>query len=450
MASIEQSAEMMRALLAGRSFDSVELWMRSSRALNVETNGDRIQLFNPEEKCVVSLGVIRGRKRFQSYVFSESRPSLVDLIDRCDAALDVLEPEQEDTFPVIDERCYEMAGDLADSTLAEVGSEEKINRLINLEQKARDFDVRIKHVQGATYRDETSTEAYWTTGSKKTLYKSTSSVAVSLTVAAEDRGEMRTGYGLDHVANYYDLNWSRVAQESAESSVRLLGARKISTQKTPVLFVNTVALDVLDLVSHSLRADLVLEGRSFFTLRDIGANLFSQKLRIWDDPQASKRCGSTNWDAEGYPSIRQDFCGDGRLLSLATHRSSARDAGLARNGHAKRGSESARVSVGFHNLVWDAGDQDFVDLCRQMNRGIIVYQMNSIHTVSLGTGDFSLDVEGVVVEGGEAVYPFSGVCLAGNIKDLLKRIVLVGRDLRIRGAMAAPSFLCDELQVAGS
>ncbi len=83
-----------------------------------------------------------------------------------------------------------------------------------------------------------------------------------------------------------------------------------------------------------------------------------------------------------------------------------------------------------------------------MQQGFIVGELLG-QGVNMVTGDYSRGAAGFWVERGEIVYPVSEVTIAGNLAQMFKRIVAIGSDVDLRGAMRAGSVLLDALTVAG-
>jgi PmbA protein len=66
------------------------------------------------------------------------------------------------------------------------------------------------------------------------------------------------------------------------------------------------------------------------------------------------------------------------------------------------------------------------------------------------SGDFSLGCSGDWIERGEKVHPVKSVAIAGNLFELFRRVIGVGKDLRFFGSVGAPSLLIDKLVISGN
>jgi PmbA protein len=339
-------------------------------------------------------------------------------------------------------------GQLVDPTFEMIPSEEKANRIVNLESNVLEADPRIKRTRGTQYQELHSREWLWTLGSKRVLGSAQSSASLATSAVAESEGSSQMGHESLAETHYYDLDWGLVARNAAQNALRLLGAKPVPSTRCHVLFSNRVTHDLLRLLAQALSGDNVAQGLSFLK-EDLGKTCFSPQVTLIDDPHYRKRLGTCFWDAEGTETSRLDLVQQGRVLAFAHNLRSARQLKTRSTGSAVRGSERFAPVVGFHNLSMEPGKKDFVDLLREMGRGFVVYELIGVHTANPVTGDFSFGAAGTWVENGEETKAVGGVALAGNVKELFSRIVSVGRDHRWTGSVAAPSVLCDNVSLAG-
>jgi len=70
--------------------------------------------------------------------------------------------------------------------------------------------------------------------------------------------------------------------------------------------------------------------------------------------------------------------------------------------------------------------------------------------VNAVTGDYSRGAVGFWVENGEIVHPVHEVTIAGNLKSLYQRIVVVGKDQDLRSGIRCGSILVSEMKIAGA
>jgi PmbA protein len=83
-----------------------------------------------------------------------------------------------------------------------------------------------------------------------------------------------------------------------------------------------------------------------------------------------------------------------------------------------------------------------------MDRGLFVTELMG-QGVNGVTGDYSRGAAGFWVENGKLAYPVHEVTIAGNLKDIYRRIADIGSDMDVRGGIRVGSILVEEMTIAG-
>jgi PmbA protein len=65
------------------------------------------------------------------------------------------------------------------------------------------------------------------------------------------------------------------------------------------------------------------------------------------------------------------------------------------------------------------------------------------------TGDYSRGAAGFWVENGRMQYPVHEITIAGNLREMFKRIVAVGADAYTMGSKTIGSVLLERMKIAG-
>jgi PmbA protein len=66
------------------------------------------------------------------------------------------------------------------------------------------------------------------------------------------------------------------------------------------------------------------------------------------------------------------------------------------------------------------------------------------------TGDYSRGAGGLWIEDGELTYPVQEVTIAGNLKDMINGIEMIGNDLHWRSSTVSPTIKIGEMTIAGA
>jgi PmbA protein len=262
--------------------------------------------------------------------------------------------------------------------------------------------------------------------------------SLSCVVVAQDKGEMQRDYWYSSMRDWRELEGGEsIGRQAAHRALRRLNARKLSTVTAPVLFVPELARG---LVAHFLGA---IRGgsqyrRASFLLDSAGQQLFPQWMHIVERPHIRKGLGSAPFDGEGVETKDREIIDAGVLTGYVLSTYSARKLGLKTTGNAG----------GVHNLIVKPGQDDFDALLRRMGRGLVVTELMG-QGVNGVTGDYSRGAAGFWVENGKLGDPVHEITIAGNLRDMYRRILAVGSDVDLRGSIRTGSVLVEEMTIAG-
>ena len=155
-------------------------------------------------------------------------------------------------------------------------------------------------------------------------------------------------------------------------------------------------------------------------------------------------------------------CGSGIGMSITANKVPGIRAALCHNAYtahrmAVKGAANAGRGGGFRsvpevtatNLFLEPGQRSQEDLLERAGDGLFVTSAMGVHMADPISGDFSLGVSGLEIEGGRPGRPVRGVTIAGNLKELLTNIEDVGGDLRFFSSTGAPSVRIAEMMVSG-
>ncbi len=298
-------------------------------------------------------------------------------------------------------------------------------------------DRRISNSEGATVSTQESHFAYGNTlGFLAGYATSRHGIACALIAGRSDAMQRDDWY--ETTRDPAELAVPEiVGRRAGERAVRRLGARKIATTQAPVLFEAPVAASLLGHFVSAVSGGNLYR-KSSFLLDSIGRQIFASCVRISDLPHVRKGLASSAFDEEGVATRPREVVRDGVVQGYFLGSYSARKLGMRSTGNAG----------GNHNLILDDTGEDFAGLLRKMDGGLLVTELLG-HGVNPVTGDYSRGAAGYWVERGEIAYPVQEITIAGNLKDMFRRIVAVGNDVVRRGSRQCGSILIERMTVAG-
>jgi PmbA protein len=271
---------------------------------------------------------------------------------------------------------------------------------------------------------------------------------MSAVPVAESNGKMERDYAYAIARSPDRLkDAAAVGREAAARALRRLDARKIATQKAPVLFEARVARSLIGHIFEAVSGDSIYRKASFL-LDKLGEKIASDKLTVVDDPTLPGLFGSWPFDAEGLPARRKVVIERGVLRTYLHNSYTARKCGAASTGNAGRGL-AGNPWVSHGNFFPEPGADTPEKLIAGLKRGLLVTELmgQGVNTVN---GDYSRGAAGLWIENGEIAYPVSEITIAGNLRDMLMGIAAVGSDLEFQGSTASPAMLIEEMTISGS
>ena len=157
--------------------------------------------------------------------------------------------------------------------------------------------------------------------------------------------------------------------------------------------------------------------------------------------------GSRPFDAEGLPVADRSIVEDGVLTGWTLDLATGRKLGMPSTGNASRGA-SAPPSPRLTNLELTQGEKTREELLAEMGTGLWITSFIG-STINPTTGDYSRGASGFWIENGEVVGPVNECTVAGNLMDMLGRII-PANDARAHLSRVVPSLLIEGMTVAGS
>ncbi len=317
---------------------------------------------------------------------------------------------------------------LYDERLERTPTEEKIRLAIELERAVLAGDSRMKGVESADYADAMSVTAIAsTTGIHRS--GADTSVYLGAYALAGDDDETTTGFGFSVARAVESLDPVGAARDAVERSVRLLGAGKVPSRRTTVLFDPYVTSQFLGLVVELLSGDSVLRGRSAFADR-LGEQVAAPQLTLFDDAADPLAPTASDTDGEGLACRRVPLIESGELVGFLHNAYTGRASGTQSTGSAQRPSHRSAPSVGPYVTKAAPGQRSAADVLAEIDDGLMVLEVAGLHSgVNPVSGDLSVGVEGVMIRGGELAEGVREVTIGSTLQRMLMDIVDVGDDL---------------------
>jgi PmbA protein len=237
-----------------------------------------------------------------------------------------------------------------------------------------------------------------------------------------------------------------IGQLAGERAAARAGSTRPPTGTFPVLFDERISSSLIGHLLMAINGASIVRGASF--LRDhLGKQVLPEALSLIEDPHRARISGSRPFDGEGLPTQARAIVESGVLTGWTLDLATARKLGMESTANAARGT-SAPPSPTVSNVTLTPGTASREDLIRDMGTGLLVTSLIG-STVNPNTGDYSRGASGFWVENGEIIRPVNECTIAGNLIDMLLRIV-PANDAKAHHSRQVPSLLVEGLTLAGT
>ncbi len=315
-----------------------------------------------------------------------------------------------------------------------IENDKKIDYLKELESTASE-DKRIVNTE-SSFTEKKSNFILANSDGFCSGYK-TSSFTVSCVAVAQDEKSMERDYEYSSKRYLDDIKDPKsLGKIASHQTIRKLSPKKIGSEKLSVIFDKRIAKGMLSAFASAISSSAIARGTSF--LKDqLNEQIFSNSINIIDKPDIIKGLGSKNFDSEGVKSETLNLVKEGVLKSYLVDSYNGRKLNIKSNGR----------SGGTTNLYFENGNQSYDELLKMNSKCIYITETIG-HGSNLVTGDYSVGATGFLVENGQFIYPISEITIAGNFKDMFKRIFLAN-DLDFEYSTNSPTMMIEGMTVAG-
>ena len=396
----------------------------------------------------LGLRVFVGKRSASTSTSNFSADSLDQLVaETCTLAKAVVE-DPVSGLPAADQ----MAGERPDLDLYDptrLNTEQQIELAKRVEAAAMSTDERVTNSEGGDFDSSSGRVVLGNSHGFLGEYQSSSfSMSVSPVATDPETGTMQRDSWYDVQRKFVKLDSPEaVGLEAARRTIRKLGAKKVATQRVPVVFDAETAGSLMGNLCSAVSGYSLYKGASFLA-GQLDKSLAPEYVTVYDDGRVVGGLGSRPFDGEGLPTRRTTVVERGVLKSYLLDTYSGKKLGMASTGNASR-SVGENPSVGPTNFYLAPGTKTAQDIIKTVKQGLYVTDLIGFG-INMVTGDYSRGAAGFWIEGGELTYPVEEITIAGNLKDIFAGMEMIGSDLVFRGRIASPTVKITEMMVAGS
>jgi TldD protein len=315
-----------------------------------------------------------------------------------------------------------------------LSSEAKIAVLRELDALCRSLDPRVKQ---AIVSIAASQETILIAAADGTLAADVRPlVRVNVQVIAEQNGRRESGsaggggrYGLDELlangrAHAFAREAVRVALVNLESVDAPAGNMPV------VLGPGWPGVLLHEAIGHGFEGDFNRKGTSAFAGM-LGEKVAAAGVTVVDDGTLAGRRGSLSIDDEGTPTNCTVLVENGVMKGYMQDKQNARLMKMAPTGNGRRESFAHLPMPRMTNTYMLPGERDPGEILASVKKGLYAVNFGG-GQVDITNGKFTFSAsEAYLIEDGKVTRPVKGATLIGSGPEVLKRVSMIGNDLKL-------------------
>jgi TldD protein len=321
-----------------------------------------------------------------------------------------------------------------DNPLGAPSFETKVRLLETIDAYARAKDPRVRQV---TVSFGTSWQVVEILRADGETYRDIRPlVRVNVSVVAGDGNRQESGsYGYGGREGFDRFmateSWQHAVEEATRQAlVNLEAVPAPAGEMDVVLGPGWPGVMLHEAVGHGLEGDFNRKQTSAFAGL-MGQMVAAKGVTVVDDGTLAQRRGSLSIDDEGTPTNRTVLIEDGVLVGYMQDRQNARLMGMKPTGNGRRQSHAHVPMPRMTNTYMLAADREPAEIIASVKNGIYAVNFGG-GQVDITSGKYVFQVtEAYRIEGGKLGAPLKGAMLIGNGPTDLKRISMVGNDLKL-------------------
>jgi PmbA protein len=442
----KESASEIAALATRQGASAAEVVIRKRTEFSVGVRLGEVETLKESTDQGIGLRVLIEGRQASVSGSDMSRQAVETLISEAIELARATSPDDTAGLPDPAEFAREVKDlDLFDPEIERLSTETKIEMALRAERAAKEYSSQITNFDGGGFDSGTGISILANSLGFAGEYRGTSCSIVSVPVASDGNRKQRD-YWYDVRRKLNQLGTpEEIGRMAAMRALRKLGSRAVPTQKVPVVFEPNVARDLVGDLFSAASGEALFRKASFL-VGQLGEKVASERLSVIDDGLMPGLLGSRPFDGEGLPTRRTVVIRSGVLENYLLNTYTARKLGLKSTGNAGRGLVGA-PTVDSGNLYIEPGKHTPEDIIKSISKGFLVTELIGFG-VNIVTGDYSRSASGIWIENGEPAFPVQGVTIAGNLKDMLNSIEMVGNDLDFRGGRVSPTLLIGRMTIS--
>jgi TldD protein len=312
--------------------------------------------------------------------------------------------------------------------------EAKVKLLAEIDAYARAKDSRVRQVMASVAGSWQAVSIIRPDGHRMADIRPMVRLNVTIMVGEGDRqetGSYGTGGRRTYGEFFEEGTWRRAVDNALrEALVNLDSVPAPAGEMTVVLGPGWPGVMLHEAIGHGLEGDFNRKKTSAFAGL-MGQQVAARGVTVVDDGTIENRRGSLTIDDEGTPSNNTTLIEDGILVGYMQDRLNARLMNMRPTGNGRRQSYAHAPMPRMTNTYMLGGQRDPGEILASVKNGLYAVNFGG-GQVDITSGKYVFSMtEAYLIENGKIGPAVKGATLIGNGPEDLKKISMIGNDLRL-------------------
>ncbi len=431
--NIEQFGEDILKYYKKVGIDEFELSISNIKLLSVQSRNIKLENIESSEGSSITLNILIGKKNATLSANNIEGLNVVSFLEK-GKFMAVSSPE--DPFSGLPET-EDYAKSLDRLDLEDNKNLDK-KMLTDLAMQAEENMLSVKGVtntEGASASTSKTQISFLSSKGFSKSYKKTIHSISAIAIAGKDTN-MQRDYDYSAAIHFEDLKSPlKIGTKAGERAASRLNSKKIKSSNVDVIFEPRIAKSLLSSLASCISGTSIARGTSYLS-KKINTMICDKGITIVNMPQLLRGLGSVPFDSRGIKTQNLNLIENGVFKNYLLGLRSAKQLKVKPNGNSSP-----------YNLTLNNGKESPNNLIKSIKKGIYVTEMLGM-SFNPVNGDYSRGAAGFMIENGEITFPINEVTIAGNMNDILKKLI-PANDLKITENMNSPTILVNNMTLAG-
>lgn len=247
---------------------------------------------------------------------------------------------------------------------------------------------------------------------------------VTVEIVAQDKEELQSDFAIEIVNDIKKINIDKIATKVSDKVLKKLGSKAGVAGTMTVCMTPNAVSPLLSLTLSHLSMFSIDQHLSLLA-DTLDKKIFSDLLTVEERPN-SNNVYAVSYDSEGYPTANKLLVENGVIKTYLYDQEMAKKYSHAPTGNGFGGSN---IKPSLSNIYVKGGSATQKDMIKNIEEGYLITSTTGENAgVDAQSGNFTLSASGFYVKNGKIKHPVQQFTISGNVIELYKSILAVGRD----------------------